>query len=164
MVDWTKPIEAVHEDGRVQSVVFVDYDEEKGSAGKPDESGDYYTSAVDGTIIDIAIWYPDGSTWAENSPGWRIRNRAEPANDELAELRAWRDAAIKGFPDLGAKVDPDFAEAKSIMRGSEWSSGTGCKTPDDHDFEGTVCDVVLKGIKRGRELERYAKGLTTPKD
>lgn len=164
MIDWTKPIEAVHVDGRVQPVVFVDYNEEEGSAGKPDESGDYYTSAVDGTIVDIAIWYPDGSTWDENSPGWTIRNRAEPANDELAELRAFKEAAIARFPELGVKVDPDFAEAKNLMQGSGWSSGTECKTPDDTYFEGSVCDVVLKAIKRGRELERYAQGLTTPKD
>lgn len=113
MVDWTKPIEAVHVDGRVQPVVFVDYNAENGNAGKPDESGDYYTSPVDGTIIDTAIWYPDGSTWAENSLGWRIRNRAEPANDELAELRAFKEAAIAKYPDLGP-VDPDVLQARKI--------------------------------------------------
>lgn len=99
--------------------------------------------------------------WDSGRPPFR--NRAEPANDELAELRAFKEAAIAKYPDLGP-VDPDFAEAKNLMQGSGWGSGTECSSPGDPNFDGSVCDVVLKGIKRGRELERYAKGLTTPKD
>lgn len=69
-VDWGKPIEAYHEDGRVVPVM-VD--------GKPDTNGDQYTCS-DHTDVP-SVWRASGEPWVGHNGrlrGWRIRNVAEP--------------------------------------------------------------------------------------
>lgn len=155
-IDWTKPIEAVYADGRVFPARV---ESEPGvNCYRQVEVDDLSICGVN----QIYVVRENGERVF--SDDIKIRNRAEPANDELAELRAFKEAAIARFPELDVVIDSDFAEAKNLMQESDWGSGTECSSPNDPNFEGSVCDVVLKAIKRGRELERYAQGLTTPKD
>ena len=67
-IDWSKPIEAVHEDGRVVAVTFVD----RGGSGtfnvSPSLDGYIYSFCRDGSHISA-------------STGWRIRNVAQPSDD-----------------------------------------------------------------------------------
>lgn len=78
-------------------------------------------------------------------------------SNELAELRAFKEAALAKYPDL-VPVDPDLIEARRIV----------AETGDDGDWAGVwhndvkngiydLTDLVkigLAAIKRGRELER----------
>ena len=67
-VDWSLPIEAVHEDGRVVRV-FVDYfDSETWKVSPALEDG-------------FELFYPDGSNWSEGP--WRIRNVRSPISKGL---------------------------------------------------------------------------------
>lgn len=64
-VDWTKPIEAYHTDGRV---VTVELDNDY--SPQPDVDGDY--NIKDGLGIGVYYFYPDGK--AHSSKNWNIRN------------------------------------------------------------------------------------------
>lgn len=66
-VDWGKPIEAYHVDGRVVPMTMP-YD-------GPDPAGDYYTDDVDDFDLPT-VWLPNGRPWldAGSNEGWRIRN------------------------------------------------------------------------------------------
>jgi hypothetical protein len=71
-VDWSQPIEAVHEDGRVVAVEM---------SGSPDKRRDVVTTPdLDGVV---GIWHADGSPWSVSYPkraamaSWRIRNVAQ---------------------------------------------------------------------------------------
>lgn len=151
MIDWTKPIEAVHVDGRV---VPVELDPEY--KGKQNQG--MYTLLDTPGENAFFTYDSDGRSWVGDSD-WTIRNRAEPANDELAELRAFKEAAIARFPEL-APVDPDLLEAHEVAEEFDWSR----TDPQSAMWEGSASQMALAAIKRGRELERYAQGLTTPKD
>lgn len=100
MIDWTKPIEAVNiSTGVVKCAVAEDWD----GPGDP----------TVGVRIDNDFYIhvsTDGVTHQgpTDRKAWTIRNRAEPANDELAELRAFKEAAIKRFPEL---AEPETDEA-----------------------------------------------------
>lgn len=65
VVDWSKPIEAVHEDGRVVAANL--------SATKnvrPDAGGQYHVESQDG--FALSFFNADGTAWSNH--GWRIRN------------------------------------------------------------------------------------------
>lgn len=89
----------------------------------PDDDGDYRLSRVDGGKFDDKISGDAHNEYITVTGDGRhydngvllVRNRAEPANDEIAELRAWRDAAILKHPDL-APVDPDEQAVQKIHR------------------------------------------------
>ncbi len=67
-VDWSAPIEAVHEDGRVVPMIF----------GHFDRSGDPVTTDSPAPQSNVH-WKKDGQDWCVRS-GWRIRNVAQPAH------------------------------------------------------------------------------------
>lgn len=154
-IDWTKAIEAVHVDGRV---VALEVD-------SIDEYGDYKTNKSPAGDAN-EWWFEDGRSCCSDS--WRIRNVASEANevsDELTQLRAFRDDAIKRFPEL-APVDPDLLEAREICAKNVNSHNPAMIEPyRDGEYDNHwLMRCVVEGIKRGRELERYAQGLTTPND
>lgn len=85
MIDWTKPIEAYHPDGRVMPVEYI-----------PEKyDGDHYTKGdFDGFF---GIWKDDGCAWIGNENQWRIRNTRpviEPTEEWWA--RRWIEKATPG--------------------------------------------------------------------
>lgn len=157
-VDWSRPIEAVHDDGRVVPVIIM---------SGPDSDGDYgVTPAPDGTHN---CFRADGSKWVggyiHGDTGWRIRNVTQPAPtpDELtkrmealvrdmatlvggatySQLQTEARAIVAMLPE---PVDPDEAEARDLVR---------MAYPDmKDDYQGRRLDIALAAIKRGRALER----------
>lgn len=112
MIDWTKPIELM--DG---TPVVLDPDGWAG--GNPDRDGDYWIKRPDGERIASSRGGRGFASMCCNTDGSEegvaiqiVRNRAEPANDELAELRAFKEAAIERFPEL--------AEPETDGQKSEW--------------------------------------------
>lgn len=172
VVDWTKPIEAVHEDGRVASVVFDN---------GPNENGNYWIKDGD-EPEDCALYFKkDGNPASEHYTTWRIRNvqpaAAKPAiSDELVErafelIRTMASAASAvedeyrmadgGIADdyqeaaaivaeLPEPVDPDEVEARELARVLANRIGGNSKSFDQYDLE----ILAYEGIKRGRALER----------
>jgi len=72
--------------------------------------------------------------------------------DELADLRAFRDTALASGYVPPAAVDPDVAEAAEIAKADGWGF---C---DDNPIDGSAMYSILKGIKRGRELATQEVG------
>jgi hypothetical protein len=78
-VDWTKPIEAVHEDGRTEAMEFDGF----GNDGQPETNG----SPSDGK--SNRYWWTNGRDRCTS--GWRIRNVAKSvrtAADMLERMEA----------------------------------------------------------------------------
>jgi hypothetical protein len=78
-IRWDQPIEAVHEDGRVQGVCL----RQDMSCSNPDGYGDYYTTGEFGGYD--GIWRPNGASWCGMTPLWTIRNVAEAKAVEAPE-------------------------------------------------------------------------------
>jgi hypothetical protein len=172
-LDWTKPIEAYHADGRIMAV--------ERSCG-PDHEGDYgVCPAPNGRDC----FHADGSRW-KSDDGWRIRNR-KPAKVEVDAVvwercvglvrkmsEAQDKAVLCGYsagdpesPDhypeareiaklLPVEVDPDWEVAGNICA----DMGFGKKPWNKRGSENKECiknssqDAAYAAIKRGRELER----------
>lgn len=82
-------------------------------------------------------WTSDGRAWVgEIDDGDLIEDTA--ADAELAELRAFRDAAIAKYPDL-APVDPIEVEVARIY--GEW---------DGDDVTHAIRATLLRGIEIGK--------------
>ena len=95
-IDWSGELEAVHEDGRVVAVALG------GAKYNPDAQGDHYTMpSLNGGIA--GIWRPDGSTWCDTDPGWRIRNvpRPTPQADTKPDLTARMVALVREVDEHG---------------------------------------------------------------
>lgn len=83
MVDWTKPLEAVHTDGRVVEVNL----DGRGWLGKnPDDQGDYWIEGPGYTGCDCV-----GADGDESSGLWTIRNRQGDLSlgDLVPRIRQW---------------------------------------------------------------------------
>jgi len=154
-VDWSRPIEAVHEDGRVVAVHLGGEDE------NPDKQGDHYTlPSLNGDAP--GIWQRDGTSWMNADAGWRVRNVPEHPTPtqyapELVERMVALMKAMTGktymqpehyeearsiVSDLPQKVDPDLIEARERLNLSF--------VPCTDEAEA----LALACIKRGRQLER----------
>lgn len=149
MVDWTKPIEAVHEDGDVRSATS------RGAYHVVIGGVDYYT-AGDGEVT---------------STPWRIRNvkAAKPAiSDELVERMVTLVQQLQSnycmsvppevFSEAAAIVaelpqptDPAIAEARRLCR--EFMMGAhGTEGLEDGDLDHTpLMQTMIKAVRWGWE-------------
>lgn len=73
-IDWTKPLEAVHTDGRV---VPVELDPEYDA---PNNSG-HYTLAEEPSPESWYVFTADGRSWIDEEHAWTIRNASVPKFD-----------------------------------------------------------------------------------
>lgn len=140
-IDWDRPLEAYHEDGRVVSTTV-----------------EFEDGAVEGLTTAClgggGRWFDRNGLAVYPIHGWRIRNVTEPK----ADIEAW---AIKRAEELsGCNFYGDFggvggAFARYIMTKEE--------VPVDPDeaiadellrLDATTRVIILRAIKRGRELER----------
>lgn len=180
-IDWSRPLEAYHEDGRVVDCQPISPDD---PSIWPDNQGQYH---IDGEGVPL-FFEKDGTEWREYSPkeGWRIRNKAEPKADAFdvafkednSDIPQWawdrmkaeyidKDGMAASFARYimtkeEPPVDPDLIEARELVCAFDHD-----KWPDDewhrdqarltkggsHDSSWRVI-MALEGIKRGRELER----------
>lgn len=132
-IDWNKPIEAVHEDGRVISL-------EPNKAHWPDSEGDYATCSPNGVP---GLWGPNGNPWFQisASKGWRVRNvGAEP--DELTALRAFKTMALERYPDLEPKPETD------------WEAANRFEQEYYQDRHGDMSDMIFAAIAWARANQR----------
>jgi hypothetical protein len=172
-IDWSKPIEVQQKDGSWKLATRVD---DSAAIG---ERADIYPDPdwiVEHNVND-SFYHNDGRPYRE---GPAIRNApertpwsraaevqqselaamfnavAQPIDPELAELRAFRDAAIEKHPDL-APVDPDLLEAREIVAAARLRKQLHTQAANirkgEHDTLPSV-KMALAGIKRGRELGR----------
>lgn len=168
-VDWSRPIEAVHEDGRVVSVAL------EATYPQPDRDGDYTLQI--GSLDGNDVYRPDGSSWGGGK--WLIRNVADdaqnlegPTTPEL-DPALWnrmvalvRDLAgnklLNGrlanearaiVADLPKPVDPDLIEARNLVECTvHWSPQTDRDLQSGKNDNTPEMKIALAAIKRGREL------------
>jgi len=170
-VDWSRPIEAVHEDGRVVPTQVTEGPDRDGDFWVKDPTGKYPKSGV-------LCCRPDGG----DADGWRIRN-VQPTTPERDPLRDRMEALVrrvaKGFylhavnedgigttdavvqaqgivRDLPKPVDPDLIEAREVVMQVHIASGMTNTDRTDldagkHDDEQPML-IALAAIKRGRAL------------
>lgn len=175
-VDWTKPIEAVHEDGRVVSAHVEDKPiDDMDSVGVRRADKVYMHVKQDGTYYSVG--YGDG---------WRIRN-VQPAVAKPAEIDAAlverMVAALRLAADMGSMshaddidaageaaraivaelpepVDADLLEARKLAcENSRWERNCDQwrATEEGRQDHIPMVRAALAGIKRGRALEREGK-------
>lgn len=137
-IDWSKPIEAVHEDGRVVPVSFVDYNGIDGTSGVPDAVGDRYTNDPQDEVGRTGIWLPSGEAWSSDRRSWHLRN--VPQAGAKPDLTARMEALVRRMADnktgdgwativearaivalLPEPVDPDEQYARDLIREQGWS-------------------------------------------
>ncbi len=102
-VDWGRPIEAVHEDGRVVAV----------HSCEPDKDGDRKVIPVLDGYYDLFL--PDGRSWSDGP--WRIRNVAEVNGNSRApsdNLAKRMEALVRRIAD--EEHFSDSAEARAVTR------------------------------------------------
>jgi|GEM_PF-3714249 len=145
-IDWTKPLEAYHPDGRV-----VEVELEKGVTG-PNEDGDW---EIDGFEIDEHFFGSDG-----DGVNWRIRNRTtKPANSPSPELveRMVAYCRIRAFDgsreakEIMAEleqVDPDLELAREVCAANSRHGGSNYIGGDYDDCFAMQC--IMAAIKRVR--------------
>lgn len=171
-VDWGRPIEAVHEDGRV---VALGLDR---TVKQPDWQGLYTTTT--GSLepgVDNKWWKHDGRhNWIGS--GWHIRNVAQPDHirdvpklvptlpDDLTarmvELVKWMDEKRQKNADYYTRwgfeaweraraivaemepVDKDEREARGVLATCGW-------VDDDASYDAAM-EVAREAIQRGRKL------------
>lgn len=159
-IDWSRPIEAVHEDGRVGTVEPI-----RIAASGP---GGYYAGLVKcGSLAAKLMFRKDGSpTDIYDCYGWRIRNvqpttpEFDPAlwdrmvalvrrmsapkwrdNDTITEHYREAQAIVAHLP---KPVDPDEEIARGLVRAAYPEMKPG--------YAGRRYQIALAAIKRGREL------------
>lgn len=164
-IDWSKPIEAVHTDGRVVSVE---------TWGGVDSCGDCVTKPkIDGVE---GIWCSDGTPWGVDYTGreamkhWRLRNvaPATPTPTRTALEQRMEDLVrhsavnASGYTQDEARailaelepVDGDLLEARKIAVSetvdTEWQEQMLAGKSDNNPR----VVIALAAIKRGRALER----------
>jgi hypothetical protein len=172
-IDWSKPIEAVHADGRIVSVE---------TWGGVDYSGDCVTKPkIDGVE---GIWRSDGTPWGADYSGretikhWRLRNTPsatptrtalEQRMEDLVRRMAddkWDQSIYTGgilaearaiVAELPEPVDGDLLEARKVF--ADWYLKDGDKKralqihAGEYDKAPTL-DMIKTALLRGRALER----------
>lgn len=88
-----------------------------------------------------ATWTASGAHWEGSKSSADLIEVIETADNELAELRAFRDAAIAKYPDL-APVDPIDAEVQRIY--DDWRVDVIEGTDD------AIRVALLRGIEIGK--------------
>lgn len=150
-VDWSRPIEAVHEDGRV---VPVDLG---GERNNPDSQGDYYTipSLRDG---GPGIWRPDGTTWCGADRGWRIRNVQPTTPERDPALWDRMVALVRRMCHVYVQTDraeyPDYAEARAIVADLAPPDPVEAIVDELMRKDCTTRQAIEEAVRRGRELAR----------
>jgi len=152
-IDWSRPIEAVHRDGRVKSMTL-------NGARDFDSDGVYFTDDIPDPCTCNSGWYANGQNRVPKSP-WVIHNVVEHPTPtqyapELVErMVALAKSVVNGsnpalfyeqarsiVSDLPQEVDPDLIEARERLNLSF--------VPRTDEAEA----LALACIKRGRQLER----------
>jgi hypothetical protein len=167
-IDWSKPIEAVHADGRIVSVE---------TWGGVDYSGDCVTKPkIDGVE---GIWRSDGTPWGADYSGretikhWRLRNTpsATPTRTALEQRMEDLVRRMDGIVvPANTSVSECFAEARAILaelepvdvdlliaREMALAAHPDIATTTFVDGKADSSSAVqyrLEGIRRGRALER----------
>lgn len=161
-IDWIRPLEACHEDGRVVPVEAskIQFCGNRMNIEPALDDGDIFTFMLNGSHYDEEV-------------KWRIRNKAEPKAD-IPDWAIKLTAKLSGYGDgldglsipelmkFGSDMqmafakyvaehgkDPDNEEALCVvraMRDDDFSIGSMA--------DGLCVEAALRGIKRGRKLER----------
>jgi len=160
-IDWSAPIEAVHEDGRVVAVKISmgpyagnQYDLTPELPNDDPEGFGHFTFAEDGSH-HIAKWRIRNvatkpvRTAAEmlgrlEALARRLAAPDQPGVHYVTQMEPLREEARAIVAEMTPPVDPDLIEARKIAAEAEDAP------------HGTLEDVALAAIKRGRELERGA--------
>lgn len=155
-IDWSAPIEAVHEDGRVVPVSTVRV------AGKSVQ----ITPRLEGG----SWWFGIDGTHGVKAVPWRIRNVTTKPVRTAAEMLERMEALTRKYAasqspsalaeearaivaEMTPPVDPDLIEARKIMRGQlMMTNGSRFDNMRQEDLE----TLAVNALKRGRELERGA--------
>lgn len=166
-INWSAPIEAVHEDGRVVGVHLG------GEAENPDSAGDHYTlPSLNGDIA--GIWRPDGSSWLGADPGWRIRNVAKPVatSDDLTARMEALVRKMTGYHGAGEIGDghhaselceearaivallPDVVDARELQMAKEIAQRRDLLPVNQEAVQDKIIETLVEAIKRGRELQK----------
>ncbi len=132
-IDWSKPIEAVHEDGRVEVSVFSHFDRD----------GDAVTTDSPAPQSNV-FWTRGGRDLCRGS-GWTIRNVTPPMIDLSPETVgkkqsvAFSSVMYAEFAKTFEQADPDMAEAADMLGFGEYIGGF-------------LHHRLAAAIKRGRAL------------
>jgi len=156
-IDWSKPLECYHEDGRVEPVIR----EESPTAEKwivTDHSRPHIPT----------VWNNDGTPWMKKDDGWTIRNVQPDTSDLTARMeKLVREMAGSGagfIADyrtteearaivalLPPVVDADLVEARKLcakLYNPQWAA------EEWPLLENEFLRAIAKAIKHGRALER----------
>jgi len=173
-IDWTAPIEAVHEDGTVKPVQLI-----KGYA-TPDKSGAY---GVEGVGWDLGVsdtFLPNGANEYPRSSSWSIRNvlKSEAVRTTDEQLTHYaerckalveRMAAMNPISEVAMMHTSEFDEARAIVASMVEVDGDlvearKCAVPFVDAITNDILDggydsssqvqAALAAIRRGRALER----------
>lgn len=170
-VDWSKPIEAAHEDGRVVPVTFAGDD-------KADRLPISIRPPVPSREGGVAQYFNrDGSR--TGNCGWRIRNvqpaATKPAiSDELVERAftlikemaatpdhlkgSWTREAAAIVAELPQRVDPDVLAVRKIMHAQQramtppdsgWGNMSYEKGSYDHTEQFQAALAAYRALERG---------------
>ena len=160
MIDWNKPIEAVHEDGRVVSVTLMRHGQGPWYDVTP-SLGAHWSFQPEGHHSDpLCKWRIRNvaSTTPERDPA--LWDRMEALVREMASQRGPEPRFIERARAIVAAlpkpVDPDLIEARSIVANAkphvaEYSGQDILAGLEDDCF---AMLVALAGIRRGRALQR----------
>ena len=169
-VDWTKPLEAVHEDGRVVALEADKY------YGFPDGDGDYCTKGSNMEGLPIA-WKADGQPWCKmpEIAGWRIRNvqpTATPSPElinrmkdligrigtgSIADVLQWGEEARAIAREL-EPVDADLLAARDVV--AQEHTDSGHTNTDRSELDSGKLDserpmrIALAAIAKGRQMQK----------
>ena len=155
-VDWSRPIEAVHEDGRVMPMAV---------RGTPNPYGPVETTMSPDPKVTNEFWYKDGRDYCITRSAWRIRNIPEHPTPtqyapELVErmVALCRHAAVSAsghtqeearsiLSDLPQEVDPDEAYAEQLILEMGWAG-------EAEIGEAAVRRLVAQAYAAGRQLQQ----------
>jgi hypothetical protein len=149
MIDITKPLEAVHSDGRVVPMTFI----------MLDNYGNILTKENPEPKNSNRWWRIDGKDCRINS-GWHLRNVKEPKMERtgLEHVEHMEALLRKMVTDCTSHSIPKhYEEARAIV--AEIDKAKGPQTDEDfaaalvsEHCDGSVMEWVCRGIAKGREL------------
>lgn len=175
-IDWDRPLEAYHEDGRVMEITYA---QPSGNEQWP------LCGVADGKHIFMGPLGVSRSAYGD-MPGWDVRNVTEPKADAFdtafregsTDIPQWawdrmkaeyieKDGMAASFARYvmtkeEALVDPDLIAAREVVCGyhhdkhpeSPWHMEMAEQVRSGDRDGGPVMLVAYHAIKRGRELER----------